>query len=153
MKKTNGKIQSGLLTGIILSVAIGAGVVAFLLFDASGTKSTLPPEYTYDIEQYAKIDPALIIYEQVGEAIETDFQEARAVVLDDAGSMYIAGDSKVVQYDPAGKPQNEIKLPKEPKMAFYSFKESIWKQLSTGFHHHHSPGIKGTGMQPTIDAK
>ena len=114
MKNPKSIIQSGVLTGLVLAVAIGAGVAAFLLFDASGTKSTLPPEYKYDLEQYAKIDPALIIYEQVGKPIETDFDTARAITLDDAGNMLIAGDSKLVKYDPADKPLDEIELPKEP---------------------------------------
>ncbi|MHC5198804.1 MAG: hypothetical protein ACYSO1_01590, partial [Planctomycetota bacterium] len=55
-----------------------------------------------------------IIYEQVGEPIETDFDTARAITLDDAGNIVIAGDSKLVKYDPAGKPLDEIELPKEP---------------------------------------
>lgn len=114
MKNSHGKIQSGVLTGLVLAVAIGAGVAAFLLFDASGTKSTLPPEYKYDLEPFAKIDPALILYEQVGEPIETDFDTARAITLDDVGNIVIAGDSKIVKYDPAGKLQKEIKLTKEP---------------------------------------
>ena len=114
MKNSLGKIQSGILTGLVLAAAIGAGVVAFLLFDASGSKSTLGPEYTYDIEKYAKIDPSLIIYQQAGDTIQTDFKQARAITLDDIGNIYIAGDSKLVKYDPAGKRLDEIELPKEP---------------------------------------
>ena len=114
MKNSLGKIQSGILTGFVLVAAIGAGLVAFLLFDASGSKSTLGPEYTYDIEKYAKIDPSLIIYQQAGDTIQTDFKQARAITLDDIGNIYIAGDSKLVKYDPAGKRLDEIELPKEP---------------------------------------
>ena len=65
MQKQMGKIQSGFWVGLVLTVAVLAGAVAFVLFDASGTKSTLGPEYTYDIKQYAEIDPALILYQQV----------------------------------------------------------------------------------------
>ena len=114
MRNRTGKIQSGVLTGIVLAVAIGAGVVAFFLFDASGTKKTLGPEYTYDIEKYAKIDSSLILYQQTGEPIATDFQTTHAIALDGAGNIYIAGDSKVVQYDSAGKLLKKIELPKEP---------------------------------------
>ena len=114
MKNPKDKIQSGLLVGLVLAVAIGAGLVAFFLFDVSGTKSTLGPEYTYDIEQYAKIDPALILYRQVGEAIQTDFQKTHAVLVDNAGNIFIAGDFKLVKYDRTGKLLKEIKLDKEP---------------------------------------
>ena len=96
MKKPKGKIQSGLLTGLVLAVAIGAGVVAFILFDASGTKSNLGPEYSYDIEQYAKIDPSLIIYQQVGEPIDTDFDKTTAIAMGADGQICIAGDERIV---------------------------------------------------------
>jgi outer membrane protein assembly factor BamB len=114
MKNQMGKIQSGVLTGVVLAVAIGAGVVAFFLFDASGTKKTLGPEYTYDITQYAKIDPSLILYQQTGKFIQTDFQITHAIALDGDGNIYVAGDSKVAQYDSAGKLLKTIELPKEP---------------------------------------
>ncbi|MHC5091975.1 MAG: NHL repeat-containing protein [Planctomycetota bacterium] len=100
MKNQTGKIQSGILTGLVLVVAIGAGLVAFFLFDASDTKSKLAPEYRYDIESYAKIDPGLIIYEQIGEAIETDFDKTTAIAIGSGGKVYIAGDEKIVIYEP-----------------------------------------------------
>jgi hypothetical protein len=114
MKKEKGKIQSGVLTGIILAVAIVAGLVAFFLFDASGTKSTLGPEYTYDIEQYAKIDPALIIYQQTGETIQTDFQKTHAIAVGDDGRVYIAGDEKIAVYTPGIETPVEMELGGEP---------------------------------------
>lgn len=114
MENREGKFQSGLLIGIVLTVAIAAGVTAFFLFDSAGSRSTLGPEYFYEIEQYAKIDPALILYQQVGETIQTDFKEARAITLDDEGNIYIVGDSKLVIYDSTGNLLSEIELPKEP---------------------------------------
>lgn len=98
MKKRSGKIQSEVLIGVVLAVAIAAGVAAFFLFDASGTKSTLAPEYKYDIEPYAKIDPALIQYKQVGDVIGTDFETTTAIAVGPDNKMYIAGDEKVVIY-------------------------------------------------------
>ena len=114
MKNRNGKIQSGILTGLVLAAAIVAGVVAFLLFDASGTKSTLGPEYTYDIEKYAKIDPALIIYEQVGESIQTDFRKTHAIAVGADGKLYVAGDEKIVIYTSGLSVQSEVELTGEP---------------------------------------
>ena len=114
MKNPKGKIQSGLLTGLVLAVAIGAGVVAFILFDASGTKSTLGPEYSYDIEQYAKIDPSLIVYQQTGEPIKTDFEKTSAVAVGADGRIYIAGDEKITIYTSGFSVQTEVELTGEP---------------------------------------
>ena len=114
MKNPKGKIQSGLLTGLVLAVAIGAGVVAFILFDASGTKSTLGPEYSYDIEQYAKIDPSLIVYQQIGEPIKTDFEKTSAVAVGADGRIYIAGDEKITIYTSGFSVQTEVELKGEP---------------------------------------
>lgn len=101
---------------MVLAVAIGAGVAAFFLFDASGTKKTLGPEYSYDneIKKYIKIDPSLILYQQTGEPIQTDFETTHAIALDVDGNIYVVGDSKVAQYDSAGTLLNTIDLPKEP---------------------------------------
>lgn len=109
-----GKLQSSLLTGLILTAAIAAGLAAFFLFDSSGTRRTLGPEYTYDIEQYAKIDSALILYQQIGEPIQTNFQKTRAILVDNTGNIFVAGDFKLVKYDRNGKLLKEIKLDKEP---------------------------------------
>jgi hypothetical protein len=114
MKNPKGKIQSGLLTGLVLAVAIGAGVVAFILFDASGAKSTLGPEYSYDIEQYAKIDPSLIVYQQIGEPIKTDFEKTSAVAVGADGRIYIAGDEKITIYTSGFSVQTEVELKGEP---------------------------------------
>jgi hypothetical protein len=114
MMKQKGKIQSGVVTGLVLSVAIGSGIVAFFLFDASDTRSKLAPEYRYDIEQYARIDPGLIIYEQIGEAIETDFQKTTAIAIGVDGGIYIAGDEKIVIYESGFSASKVIEIGSPP---------------------------------------
>ena len=110
MRNLKGKIQSGILTGLVLAAAIVAGLAAFFFFDASGTKSTLGPEYSYDIEQYTKIDPSLILYQQVGEAIELDFKITRAIAVVADGKFYIAGDEKIAIYAPDNSVLMELEL-------------------------------------------
>lgn len=114
MIHSKGKIQSGILTGVVLVVAIGASIVAFILFGTSGTSSTLGPEYTYDIEQYAKIDPDLILYQQVSESIETDFQAAHAIAVGGDERIYIAGDEQIAIYTPGLAVPMEMELTGEP---------------------------------------
>ena len=114
MRQRLGKIQSGFWIGLVLVIAILAGIVAFVLFDASGVKSTLPPEYSYDIEQYAKIDPALILYEQVGETIDTDFEATHAIAVGVDGKIYIAGDREIAVYTSDGNAIRQIELEGEP---------------------------------------
>ena len=114
MQKQMGKIQSGFWVGLVLTVAVLAGAVAFVLFDASGTKSTLGPEYTYDIKQYAEIDPALILYQQVGKPIETDFQNTNAIAVGVVGKIYIAGDEEMAIYSPHIPEPIKIGLDAEP---------------------------------------
>ena len=112
--KNKAKIQSGLLTGIVLTVAIGAGLAAFFLFGTSGTSSSLGPEFQYDIEQYAKIDPALITWRQVGEEVKSDFEQSRAIAVDAEGVIYIAGDEKLEIYDKDFPVVKQIELGYEP---------------------------------------
>lgn len=114
MKKRTGKIQSGFWVGLVLVIAILAGITAFVLFDTSGTKSTLGPEYSYDIEQYAKIDPALILYEQVNETIELDFESTDAVTVGVDGKIHIVGDEKIAVYTADGNVVKQIELKGEP---------------------------------------
>jgi sugar lactone lactonase YvrE len=112
--KQTGKIHSAILTGLVLTVAAGAGLIAFFLFDASGTQTKIAPEYSYDLERYAKIDPALILYRQTAEPIETGLTISQAVALDTEGRIYVAGDRKIVIYEPNRNIRKVIELEREP---------------------------------------
>jgi hypothetical protein len=103
LSNKSGKIDSGLWAGIVVAAAIAAGFCAVIFFDTTGQKgSGLPPEYVYDISQYAKIDPALILYRQVGQAIAVQ------------GDIYIAGDTEIAVFDKAGAVKKRIALDAEP---------------------------------------
>ncbi len=114
MRMRTGKSQSGLLIAIVLIVAITAGSIAFVMFDASGSKQSLGPEYTYDIKPYADIDPSLILYRQVGKTIETDFLVTNAIAVDAEGRIYVAGDTKIAVFMPDGALVKEFELDMEP---------------------------------------
>lgn len=84
------------------------------MFDASGTKETLGPEYSYDIKEYARIDPALILYQQSGKTIPLDFEKTHAIAVGDEGNIYIAGDERIAVYDTDDRLTKQIELGAEP---------------------------------------
>ncbi len=114
MAEKTGKIQSGFLIGLVLIIAIAAGVAAFWLLDASPASSGLGPEYAYDIEKYAHIDPALILYRQVGEPISLDIKKSHSIAVGAEGKIYLAGDEKAAIYSPGMTFLMEIELGAEP---------------------------------------
>ena len=98
----------------IVLLAIVVGAVAFWRYDRTGSGgSGLSERYDYDIEQYEKIDPALIGYRQTGE-IATGLKRARAVAVGPDDRIYVAGDRAIRPFDPSGVSGDQIELDGEP---------------------------------------
>jgi DNA-binding beta-propeller fold protein YncE len=98
----------------IAALALLAGGVVSSVF---GMSNKLGPEYSYDIEHYSKIAPALMLYRQVGPALETGLKDSRAIAVHTDGTICAVGDDKVVIFRPDER--KEIQLPQEPTgMAF-----------------------------------
>ncbi len=96
MQKRFGITKSGLLIGLVISLAVIVGIVVVLRLDATGSGgSRLSSEFIYDVDKFARIDPALIIYESAGENIPTNLKQATAIALDAGGTVYVAGDKAV----------------------------------------------------------
>jgi hypothetical protein len=113
LSNKSGKIDSGLWAGIVVALAIAAGFCAVIFFDSTGQKgSGLPPDYVYDVSQYAKIDPALMLYRPVGQAIATGMKSAKAIVVQ--SDIYVAGDMEIAVFDKAGAVKKTIALDAEP---------------------------------------
>lgn len=92
---------------------IGAALLtAGAVVGVSAISRDLGPEYRYDIEQYSKIDPALILYQQTGQTIQTGLDESRAIALSPDGAVYVAGDLKIVVLSQSDR--SEFELPQEP---------------------------------------
>ncbi len=108
-----GKADRGLLAGIVVGVAILFGAISILFFDSAGRNgSGLPPEYTYDISEYTKIAPELILYKQVGSAIPTGLKLSHSIAVQ--GSIYVAGDFAIVKLGAAGKIEKNLDLDASP---------------------------------------
>ncbi|HML72900.1 MAG TPA: hypothetical protein PKB02_00260 [Anaerohalosphaeraceae bacterium] len=108
-----GKTNTGLVAGIVIAVAIILSIVSVVRYDTTGEKgSGLSAEYQYDISEYAKIPPEMILYQQVGNAIPTGLKASRSIAYKEG--IYVSGDTKVVKIDGAGKIEKEIALESAP---------------------------------------
>ena len=105
------KVFIGILIGIVFVIAI----VAMLRLDTTGEKgSGLGADFEYNLEQLAKIDPNLILYEESARPINTGFETTHAISIDSHGAIYVAGDHAIRVFNDGGKLLNEIKLPEAP---------------------------------------
>jgi len=104
------------ITGIVIAVAAIAGVVAVIRLDPTGRSgSGLGPAYAYDIEDLARIEPNLLLYEERHKPIRTGFSVSRAVIVEPRGRICVAGDKAVRIFDQEGKLLSELALPDEPR--------------------------------------
>ena len=100
--------------GAIVLAAIGVGAAAWLRIDPSGLRgSGLPDAFDYNLEQYQKIDPALIQYAQKTH-FPVGLREARAIATGPRDHIFIAGDKAIRIFDRDGKPLQDIVLDQEP---------------------------------------
>ncbi|MFH1881106.1 MAG: NHL repeat-containing protein [Planctomycetota bacterium] len=84
----------GILIGVLIALAIVIAVVALVRLDTTGKKgSGLGKEYLYEID--AKIDPNLIIYEQLGEVFSTGLKAPTAIAVGPGERVYVAGDEVI----------------------------------------------------------
>ncbi|MEA3367461.1 MAG: hypothetical protein U9R68_05035, partial [Planctomycetota bacterium] len=58
----------------------------------------LGPEFTYDLTELKKVDPALVRYKQV-QAIATAMETPRSIGLAPDGRLLVAGDEKVRAFE------------------------------------------------------
>lgn len=111
MNKRDAKVNIELVAGVVVALAVGVCATAVLMLDVTGKKgSGLSDEFVYDIKDLAKVDPALIMYEESSSPAATGFSNSRAIALGADGGIYLAGDSSIKM--PGGK---TIDLPGEPQ--------------------------------------
>ena len=94
MPKRLGTTNVKIFIGLLIALAIIIAVVALVRLDVTGERgSGLGKEYLYELE--AKIDPNLIIYEQLGEAISVGLKAPTAIAVGPEGRIYVAGDEAI----------------------------------------------------------
>ncbi len=98
----------------VVVLAVAVGIVALWRIDRSGREgSGLGDAFQYPIDEYKKIDPALIHYEKTGE-FATKMERARAVAVGPEDRIYVAGDKAVHVFDAAGTLRSKIGLEGRP---------------------------------------
>jgi len=115
MNKTLGIKWTQLGIAVAVGLAIVVGLLALLRLDITGQSgSRLSEEYSYDLEDLAKIDPNLILYEESSAPISTGFQQAHSITAR-SGSIYVAGDMSVREFSTDGKLLSEIVFSDMPR--------------------------------------
>jgi hypothetical protein len=99
---------------IVLAIAVIVGAVAWLRIDSTARQGNrLPERFDYDLEKYAKIDPALIHYSETA-VFPVNLVEPRAVAVGPNDQIFVAGDKSVAVFAPDGKQVKTIALNEEP---------------------------------------
>jgi len=115
MNGRSGKIDTNILVGVLVALAVVVGIVSVLKLDVVGNKgSGLSKDFKYDIAKLAYVDPNLILYEESAKPIGTDFTAARSIAVDSKGSVYVAGDKSVRIFTAGGDLASEINLGRTP---------------------------------------
>ena len=124
---------------VIIAAAIGIGAVALLHINPSGEQGNgLPKAFDYNLEEYAKVDPALIRYDEMA-TIPLEMAEPRAVAVGPDDHIFVAGDKAIVVFDAGGTKLKTIELEHEPHC------------LALGKAEHVSPGRLYVGMKDHIE--
>ena len=112
-QRTSGKVNGG---WIVILVVAALAVAAILRLDATGDRgSGLSDAYAYDVARLARIDPNLILYEESEPTIQTGLSQSRAIALDKAGRIYVAGDMSIRVFDASGNFERAISLTGAPQ--------------------------------------
>ncbi len=126
MAKISG-IKNETLIGLLIAVLVVVGVAAIVLFNITGEKgSGLGKEFVYDIEDLIKIDPALILYAESAELIETGFNKSFGIAIDSEDTIYAVGDNAVRLFDGGGNSRGEIRLDSKPRCVAVSKNGKIY---------------------------
>ena len=106
MNRQFGTMNVRILCAGVVAVAIVTAVIALVRLDTTGEKgSGLGKEFVYDIEALTKVDPSLIIYEELGKPIPTDFTQSSAIAIatNSPSRVYVAGDNAIKVFSEEGE--------------------------------------------------
>ena len=116
MNRITGTANIKIVIGVLITLAVVVAVVAVVRLDVLGSKGGgLGKEFKYDVDELARIDPNLILYEESAGAIKTSFSNTHGIAVDSKGSVYVAGDKAIRIFAQSGDLLGEIKLDDMPR--------------------------------------
>jgi len=116
MNRITGTINIKIIIGVLITLAVVVAVVAVVRLDVVGSKGGgLGKEFKYEVNELARIDPNLILYEESAGAIKTGFANTHGIAVDSKGSVYVAGDKAIRIFAQSGDRLGEIKLDDTPR--------------------------------------
>lgn len=115
------------MIGFLVGAAIVVAVISAVFLDSTGDNgSGLSRDYTYDIEELAKIDPALILYSESGTSVETGFEKSKAITVDSQKNVYVAGDKAIRVFDSNAALVRTIELGAEARSLAVSAEGAVY---------------------------
>ena len=100
---------------VVIIAAIVAIIAAVRIGRQGQGGSGLGSEYRYNISAMAYIDPAMILYEETGEAIPTGMAEARSLAVGPSGLLVVAGDQTIAAFRTDGRVQYRFSMASAPR--------------------------------------
>ena len=115
--RRHGRITTGgMIIGLLIALALVLAVIALTRYDTTGrTGNRLGKEFVYDVAELARVDPNLILYEEISSPIPTGFTEAHCLAVDGNGLIYVGGDGMIRRLNQAGNRLGDIGLTTERK--------------------------------------
>ena len=141
--------QKPLKVYLILIAAVSVTMVAMMTYDITERKpKPLPRKHTYQMPPQFSVSPDQASYMPAHTPWPTMLTESRAITVSHRGLIYIAGDSLVNIFEPAGHLLKTLELPGEPT-AIQWFDNKLFIALNNQFIIHNLQ----TGQQEKWDLK
>lgn len=106
---------SAVLVALLVgAAAIVAGVAVFRMDVTGRNGSGLPDEFDYDLRKLGRVDPDLILYDEMPQSIDTGFAKTRAVSAGPDDRVYVAGDNAIRIFKSSGVLVDDMDLPATP---------------------------------------
>ena len=143
MNRITGTINIKIIIGVLITLAVLVAVVAVVRLDVLGSKGGgLGKEFKYEVNELARIDPNLILYEESAGAIKTGFANTHGIAVDSKGSVYVAGDKAIRIFAQSGDRLGEVKLDDTPRCLTVTTDGTIYAGLKDHIEVYDSQGQK-----------
>jgi len=116
MNVRRGVSVTGMIIGLSVVLAAGAAVFVVVRSDRTGTKgSGLSKQFDYDLAEYKKTDPTLILYQEIPESVPLDFKTPLGIAVGGNDHIYVVGDDVIRIFSPEGRALSKIATGDTPR--------------------------------------